>query len=154
VLAQRPSMEQAFYTLEEDLMAPINKIHPWSPDEPRSERFEQALFAAASRVDTASQNWAPPGGIMEGDLIPQPVMPQVGPAMAPMPLGAALFAQDTLAVQAATTTHSLIAQTYQAKAEQTAELRMERLNMVKWGWVGLVIALIGAGLAASGSSHR
>src|SRR5205085_7125844 len=45
VLAQRPGMEQACYTLEEDLLAPANKIHPWSPDEARSQRFEQALFA-------------------------------------------------------------------------------------------------------------
>ena len=56
VLAQRPGMEQAFYTLEEDLMAPVNKIHPWSPGDAGSPRFEEALFAAASRADPAFQN--------------------------------------------------------------------------------------------------
>src|SRR5207248_5640250 len=68
VLAQRPGMEQAFYTLEQDLMAPVNKIHPWSPDEARSQRFEQALFAAASRVDTTAQSRSMPpipGGLVE-----------------------------------------------------------------------------------------
>ena len=31
VLSRRPGLERDFYTLEENLMAPVNRIHPWSP---------------------------------------------------------------------------------------------------------------------------
>ena len=41
VLPQRPGMEEAFYTLEEDLMAPVNRIHPWSPKDAGSQRFQE-----------------------------------------------------------------------------------------------------------------
>jgi len=55
VLPQRPGMQQAFFTLEEELLEPIYAIYAWSPNlktslpENERERFEQALFAAAAR---------------------------------------------------------------------------------------------------------
>ena len=53
VLPQRPGSEQAFYTVEQELMEPVYKVHPWSPDEAGSEHYQEALFAAASRADQA-----------------------------------------------------------------------------------------------------
>ena len=104
VLPQRPGSEQAFYTLDQELMRPMDKIHPWSPDKAGSERYQEALFAAASRTDQVNSQ-SPP-------------------------------------------THTLVAQTYQAKVQQTESLRATRLIWIKQGWVGLVLTAILAALLA------
>jgi alpha-2-macroglobulin-like protein len=50
-LPQRPGMERAFYTLEQQLLKPVYSLYPWSPDTAAAPgRFEQALFAAAASV--------------------------------------------------------------------------------------------------------
>ncbi len=99
VLPQPPGTEQEFYTQEKELMAPVYKRHPWSPGAARSDRYELALFAAASTPDANNRASAVP-------------------------------------------VYSLETQSYPAKAEQAAELRTERLDMMKGVWVGLVIVCI------------
>ncbi len=133
VLPQQPGMEQAFYTLEQDLMQPVYKIHPWSPEEAGSERYQDALFAAASRADPTPQETAP-----DGIARALQVFPPSGGEIRPEP---------------ALTTHTLIAQTYQAKAQQTEDLAAT--------WYGSSGAGCGSSLgrlpppsSASGSSRR
>jgi alpha-2-macroglobulin-like protein len=119
VLPQRPGTEQEFYTQGKELMEPVYKVHPWSPDAARSDRYELALFAAASWVDASNHS---AGG-------------------KPMPLdGAAPAFQKGIA--SAVPVYSLETQSYPAKVEQTAELRTERLDLMKGAWVGLVVACI------------
>jgi alpha-2-macroglobulin-like protein len=135
VLAQRPGMEQAFYTLEQDLMAPVYKIHSWSSNEAISPRFERALFAAASRTDLSYQGQ---GGS------PIPMAPPIGGIDAPV----SEIRLDPVTPTPEGRTHTLMAQTYQPKVQAMTMLRQQRLDLMKWGWVLLVIALIGAALAA------
>ncbi|HVS39374.1 MAG TPA: alpha-2-macroglobulin family protein, partial [Gemmataceae bacterium] len=116
MLPQRPGTETAFYTLNEDLMAPVNRIHPWSPDVNASQRYEQALFAAASSVDETVQ-----------DHRNVPV----------------LIDKKTMAPVDAT--HSLVAQTYEAKVQETAALRADRLRLMPQLWVAFIAAVIVTG---------
>jgi hypothetical protein len=46
-------MEEAFYTLERQLLQPVYALYPWSPDRKAADtgRLEQALFAATVRSD-------------------------------------------------------------------------------------------------------
>jgi hypothetical protein len=50
VLSQRPGMEQTFYLLEKQLLEPVYKIYPWSPEE-RDANLEQAVFASTVQED-------------------------------------------------------------------------------------------------------
>ncbi len=129
VLPQRPGMEEAFYTLEEDLMAPVNRIHPWSPNDAGSQRFQQALFAAASRADNPPQDDAGPPIPGEAIKAARAGRPRVlGDALPMAPLG---------------TTHSLVAETYQTKVQETAKERQEGLDRMKWLWLLLIPAAFG-----------
>jgi uncharacterized protein YfaS (alpha-2-macroglobulin family) len=49
VQAQRPGMEQLFFTLDRELLQPVYSIYPWSPNEAPATGRERAAFAAASR---------------------------------------------------------------------------------------------------------
>lgn len=50
VLSQRPGTEQTFYLLEKQLLEPVYKIYPWSPEE-RDANLEQAVFASTVQED-------------------------------------------------------------------------------------------------------
>jgi uncharacterized protein YfaS (alpha-2-macroglobulin family) len=51
VLAQRPGLEQTFFSLEQELLKPIYTIYPWTPDL-RDDSLDQAVFAAAASTDS------------------------------------------------------------------------------------------------------
>ena len=56
VLERRPGMENAFFTLEQELLKPVYAVYPWSPggvpDVPLKDRsrFEKCLFSRAART--------------------------------------------------------------------------------------------------------
>jgi uncharacterized protein YfaS (alpha-2-macroglobulin family) len=52
VLAQRPGLERAFFSLERELLEPVYTIYPWTP-EVREDQLEQAVFAAAASSEDA-----------------------------------------------------------------------------------------------------
>lgn len=54
VLAQKPGMEQAFYTLEQEMLKPVYAVYPWFPeDDPANRQRDRALFARTARgLDT------------------------------------------------------------------------------------------------------
>jgi uncharacterized protein YfaS (alpha-2-macroglobulin family) len=57
VLPQRPGQEQAFYTLERQLLQPVYNLYPWSPEHRADEgRLEQALFAATTHDAVESRH--------------------------------------------------------------------------------------------------
>ena len=117
LLPQAPGMERSFFTLEQELLKPVFSLYPWTPmparegeapAEPRR-NFEQALFAS-----TAANVAVPHGGpkIKEARLAP--------PASYP------------------TTSHSLVVASYGKKIQETAELRMGRMEWVIGGWLGVL----------------
>jgi hypothetical protein len=60
VLSQRPGMEQTFYLLEKELLQPVYKIYPWSPED-RDAELEQAAFAGTVREDGEAKAIHPSG---------------------------------------------------------------------------------------------
>jgi hypothetical protein len=124
VLDQAPGMERAFYLLEQELLRPVYAIYPWSPDLTTSvppaerNRFEQALFA---------RTWQTVGGA-------QPIrLPQRGPGRMP---------NETVR---AGSPHSLAAESFPLKQQQTEQARQRGLERVQMGWTLLAAALAFAG---------
>lgn len=74
VQSQRPGMEQAFYTLEQELLKPVYAIYPWSPDDAEARR-DRALFAATARGDGKPAGGVFPAGAhsLAGQTFPDKV---------------------------------------------------------------------------------
>ncbi len=62
VLGQRPGLQEAFFTLEQELLQPIYALYAWSPDlftaepEPQRAAWEEALFALTAQRPTINRD--------------------------------------------------------------------------------------------------
>jgi hypothetical protein len=110
VLQQAPGSERNFYTVDADLLKPMQAIHPWTPatrpgqEAPRADCFERALFAATAQSSV-------PGA---------PVRRQAEASQPPAP------------------SHSLAVDSFADKVTEIGVLRQQRLALLTWGWIGLV----------------
>ena len=113
VLPQRPGMEQAFYTLDEDLMAPVDT----DPSVVAGRRRVAALPAGAFRRGVAgrTQPNPPPPGVLDGGMPPLVRARAIAPGVPPL--------MDEIAPVQTGTTHTLVVQTYQVKVQETAKER-------------------------------
>ena len=156
VLGQTPGMEQAFFTLEEELLEPVYEIKAWSPDFSRGvssaekARLEQALFARAGRrtpdrdaflrelIDRYGE-----GNERVLDVLERPDFEQLlEHVWVPEELKLLLREQTRI--------HSLSTSTYPEKSQRITTTRQQGLKWVNraWGLVGffafwVVIAFLG-----------
>ena len=93
VLGQRPGMEGAFFTLEQELLKPVYAIYPWSPDVLRR-RLRRTVHVSRRRFSRAARGSAGPDGawsaysVAAGPAIPRRRTSRMnkGRAIQPMPI--------------------------------------------------------------------
>jgi hypothetical protein len=104
VMAQRPGMEQTFYTLEEELLKPVYAIYPWMPGDEQASRRDRGLFATTAKS-------------VQGGAVGDNVMAPAG-------------------------RHTLAVSSFPEKVQKLEQLRLQRLNLVRRGWIGLVLGAL------------
>lgn len=119
VLAQRPGMEKTFYNLEQELLKPVYAVYgSWRPE-------DSAEVAQRDRALFAltSRGLDAPG--LKKNLSPShsPQIAEAGP-------------------------HTLAVRSLPIKEQQTQSLQRQRLDMVKRGWVVLVLTSLLCGYVA------
>jgi A-macroglobulin TED domain/Alpha-2-macroglobulin family/MG2 domain/A-macroglobulin receptor binding domain/Protein of unknown function (DUF1559)/Alpha-2-macroglobulin bait region domain len=148
VSAQRPGMEQTFFTLDSELLAPVYAIYPWTPRAAAAlapqdrNRFERALFDATSaRVDDRDQLREEVRQFNEGDdsifeTLERPDWRELAEGM-----GMSRELIERLAGERSL--HSLALSTYPAKVPQIEQRKHSGLNAVHaawWAW-GIVTGI-------------
>jgi hypothetical protein len=119
VLSLRPGMEQAFYSLEQELLKPVYAIYPaWMPGAGADflER-DRALFAHTAAPIDPDKTFSPGHPGFAAQIAP------VGP--------------QTMAVR-----------TLPMRQQETLALKRMRHQQIAWGWAGLILVSILAGYAA------